>query len=85
MEIDEAAEALERVVREMDPTGRDALAQVLSRDDKERAAFIGQLHAAGSAENLKEILIDVHDRDWIRNALISEIRAAQIREGSRQP
>lgn len=66
--------ALRRFVDAIGPDGRDRLLRILEAAAEDRAAVIGRLHLRRDAELIKELLIELEEKEWGRQAVIDELR-----------
>jgi hypothetical protein len=56
------------------PEGRARLLRILEAPDEDRAATIGRLHLRDYGELLEELLIELEENEWARQAAIEELR-----------
>jgi hypothetical protein len=56
------------------PTGRTRLLRILEASDEDRAATIGRLHLRDDGALLEELLIELEEKEWARQAVIEELR-----------
>jgi hypothetical protein len=66
--------ALRRYADAIGPDGRARLLRILEASDEDRAAVIGRLHLRADGELLEELLIELEEKEWARQATIEELR-----------
>jgi hypothetical protein len=67
--------ALKRIADSLGPDGRAALLRVLTAPaEEDRAGFIGRLHLRDYGALLEELLIELEEKEWARQAAIEELR-----------
>ncbi len=70
--------ALRRFAEAIGPAGRARLLAVLEGSDEERAAAIGRLHLRDDGALLEELLIELEEKEWARQAAIDELRRHEL-------
>jgi hypothetical protein len=66
--------ALQRFAEAIGPDGRTRLLRILEASDEDRAAAIGRLHLRDDGALLEELLIELEEKEWARQAVIEELR-----------
>jgi hypothetical protein len=65
---------LQRFAEAIGPDGRTRLLRILEASDEDRAAAIGRLHLRDDGALLEELLIELEEKEWARQAVIEELR-----------
>jgi hypothetical protein len=66
--------AMRRFTAVIGPDGRARLLRILEASDGDRAAAIGRLHLRVDGALLEELLIELEEKEWARQAAIEELR-----------
>jgi hypothetical protein len=70
--------AIRRMAVALGPDGRARLLRILEAAEGDRAAIIGRLHVRSDGELLKDLLIELEEKEWARQAVIEELRHGDI-------
>jgi hypothetical protein len=66
--------ALRRFAEAIGPEPGPTAPESFEASDEDRAAVIGRLHQRDDGELLEELLIDLEEKQWARQAVIEELR-----------
>jgi hypothetical protein len=72
--MSESIEGLDRYVAAIGPGPRATLLRLLEAPEEERAEFIGRIHIRADGELLAELLIELEEKEWAREAAIEALR-----------
>jgi hypothetical protein len=72
--LPDVIDGLDRVLDKLGPEPCSALLRMLEAPEEERAALIGRLHQRADGELLKELLIELEEKEWARQFVIEELR-----------
>ena len=65
--------ALDRFADAIGPEGRAGLLRILESSEEDRAAAIGRLHIRGEGALLEELLTELEEKEWARQAAIEAL------------
>jgi hypothetical protein len=66
--------AMRRFAEAIGADGRTRLLRILEAPEEDRAAVIGRLHLRDDGALLEELLIELEEKEWARQAAIEELR-----------
>jgi hypothetical protein len=65
--------AVRRFAEAIGPDVRGRLLRILEASEEDRAAAIGRLHPRDDGALLEELLIELEEKEWARQAAIEEL------------
>jgi hypothetical protein len=71
--------ALRRFAEAIGPDGRARLLRILEAPEEERAAAIGRLHLRDHGALLEELLMELEEKEWARQAVLEELGQSRNR------